>query len=164
MAFSISSALGLSAAWAQQQPQAQTQQPAAQSQAQPTPAQKNWKDRQEYDLVASIDKETDPTKKIALLDEWTAKYPTTDFKVDRLGRYMDAYKALNQPQKMLDTAQQILTVDASNLQALYWINLLAVSMNDMSPAKLDLAQTSANSLLAAADAYFTPEKRPASTP
>ncbi len=164
LAFSIASALGLFTASVKAQPQ----QPAAQAKAQPsqaqpstTPAQKSWKDRQEYDLVQSIDAATDPNKKLALLDQWTAKYPNTDFKTDRLLRYLDTYKALNQPQKMLDTAQQMLAVDPGNLQALYWINLLTVSMNDKTPAKLDLGQTSGNELLAAADAYFAPEKKPA---
>src|SRR5947209_3075940 len=54
-------------------------------QTQPAPGQaaqseKKWKDQAEYDLFASITKETDPNKKLTLLNSWKEKYSTTDFK------------------------------------------------------------------------------------
>ena len=42
------------------------------------PAQKNWKDRAEYDLYNAIVKEQDASKRLALLNSWKEKYPTSD--------------------------------------------------------------------------------------
>jgi len=142
-------AFGLGAAWGQAQPQAK---------------QPQWKDRAEYDLAQSIAKEPDPNKKLALLDQWKEKYPESDLKENRLETYLDTYQALNQPAKMLENAQLILALDPKNMKALYWTNLLVVSMNDTAPAKLELGEKAAQQLLAAANDFFAPEKKPAATP
>ena len=60
----------------QAQAAGQGQAAAGQSQA---GGQKNWKDRAEYDLYNSIAHETDPKKRLDLLNTWTEKYPKTDF-------------------------------------------------------------------------------------
>lgn len=160
----ISSALGL-VAWAQtdQQQPAQPQQPQQQA-AQPQQTQEKkpeWKDRAEYDLVQSIDKATDPNEKIKLLDQWREKYPNTDFKDNRIRMYLDAYRALNQPDKMLQTAQELTALDPKNPIGLYWICLLIPSMNRTAPADLDLAEKSAQSLLANLDDFYSAAKKPA---
>ena len=41
------------------------------------------KDQGEYDLTQAIQKETDPQKKLDLLNQWEQKYPTSDFKGQR---------------------------------------------------------------------------------
>lgn len=142
-------AIGLGAAWGQAQPQAK---------------QPQWKDRAEYDLAQSIAKETDPSKKLALLDQWKEKYPESDLRENRLETYLDTYQALNQPAKMLETAQTILGLNPKNMKALYWTNLLIVSMNDTAPAKLELGEKAAQQLLAAANDFFALDKKPAATP
>ena len=48
----------------------------------PAPA-KQWKDRGEYDLYDSITKEQDLAKRLALLNSWKQKYPTSDYSSDR---------------------------------------------------------------------------------
>ena len=68
---------------------------------------KDWKDRAEYDLYDAAAKQTDNTKKLELLNTWKAKYPTTDFNMERLGLYLLTYQALNQPDRVLETASEI---------------------------------------------------------
>jgi len=142
-------------------PQAQPAQ--SQSQTPPVTGQKRWKDRREYDLFQRSSRESDPRKKLDLLDEWNNKYPDSDFRVERLTFYLNTYKALNQPQQTMDSARKIVAIQPNNLEALYWICTLTVSMNDRAPDRLDLGRSSANALLAVADAYFVPANKPAAT-
>ncbi len=53
--------------------------------------QKTAKDQAEADLYNSAQKETDPVKKLTLLDQWTEKYPDTAFKQERNLFYVQAY-------------------------------------------------------------------------
>lgn len=163
LAVAAVSVLGLGSLWGQTQqpaqdnpqqtPQAQpAQQPAqpGQTAAQPqAPAQPKWKDRGEYDLVEAINKETDAKKKLALLDEWTKNYAATDFQETRLEMYMNAYRQLNDPTRMLEAAKKLLAEYPKNMSGEYWADLLIVSSNDTNPADLDLADRAAQGLLAA---------------
>lgn len=146
LAVAISSTLGLGAAWGQTQ------------QKQP-----NWKDRAEYDLVQAIEAEKDPNKKIELLNQWKEKYPTSDFKITRLEKFVTTYAAAANRQKALETAQEILTEDPKNTTAVYYINLLIVG-EQPTPENLALGEKSAQTLLGSLDEVFALEKKPASTP
>lgn len=124
VAVAISSFVGLGLAWAQAQPApAQPQQPSG----------PQWKDRAEYDLVQSIDKEADPKKKLDLLNSWKEKYPNSDFKIPRLLRFMATHQALNQPQQMYDTAKEILTEDPKNASAAFAVLLLTPTLGQNNP-------------------------------
>jgi tetratricopeptide (TPR) repeat protein len=57
-------------------------------------AQKTAKDQAESDVYTSIAKENDPAKKLALLDQWTQKYPDTAFKEERNLFYVQTYSTL----------------------------------------------------------------------
>jgi hypothetical protein len=46
------------------------------------------------DLFGATAKENDPAKKLALLDQWTAKYPETAFKQQRNLHYISGYSTL----------------------------------------------------------------------
>jgi tetratricopeptide (TPR) repeat protein len=148
LAVAISSTLGLGAAWGQ-----------AQQQKQP-----NWKDRAEYDLVQAIEAEKDPNKKIELLNQWKEKYPTSDFKITRLEKYVTTYAAAANRAKALETAQEILNEDPKNTTAVYYINLLIVTEPSPTPEKLALGEKAARGLLGSLDEVFAAEKRPAATP
>jgi tetratricopeptide (TPR) repeat protein len=89
--------------------------------AQDAPKGPQWKDTAEYDLVTSIGKEADPTKKIALLDTWKQKYPETEFKEMRLILYLQAYQAAQNTPKAVETAKELLTVNPRELNALYFL-------------------------------------------
>jgi hypothetical protein len=134
----------MASAWGQGSAWAQTQQPAAQAQKTP-----NWKDRAEYDLVQSALAEKDPQKRLDLLTQWKDKYPETDFKEMRVEAFLAAYQGLNQTDKVLATAKDLMDMDPKNVQALYWVALLTVSTQQTSPAGLDLGQKAANGLLTA---------------
>lgn len=56
--------------------------------------QKKVKDQAEFDLYSSIQKETDATKKLTLLDQWTEKYADTEFKQERNLFYAQTYAGL----------------------------------------------------------------------
>jgi tetratricopeptide (TPR) repeat protein len=111
-----------------------------------------WKDRAEYDIVQSINAEKNDAKRLELLDSWKQKYPGTDFKVLRLGHYLNTYKGLNNGAKMLETAKEMVTVDPKNLQGLYWASVLTISLANTAPDALDAGEKAANSLTANLDA------------
>ncbi len=117
----------------------------------PAPAakEKKVKDQGEYDLFNGVTKETDPSKKLALLTTWKEKYPDSDYKLERLQFILAAYQQLNQPAKMIDTAKEILAVDPKDIQALYWISTLTPTLGNTSPDALDLGEKAANGLLVA---------------
>ena len=56
--------------------------------------QKTAKDQAESDLYSSIASEKDPAKKLALLDQWTQKYPDTAFKEERNLFYVQTLSGL----------------------------------------------------------------------
>lgn len=87
-----------------------------------------WKDRAEYDLYNSIVKEQDNNKKLQLLDQWTEKYPDSKLKEARLLLYTQTYQALQQAQKMYDSALDLLEVNPKNIQGLYYITSLTTTM------------------------------------
>jgi hypothetical protein len=138
----------------------------AQGQAQPAAggaAQKNWKDRAEYDLYESITKEATPAKRLELLNQWKEKYAATEFKLERELLYLDTYQKLGQAPKILESARNIIGIDAQNLTALYWLAYLTTSMNDTSPAALDAGEKAGNALLGALPTAFAASKKPAGT-
>ncbi|MGC9972992.1 MAG: hypothetical protein ABSE56_20625 [Bryobacteraceae bacterium] len=141
----ISSGLGLGAAWGQT----------------PQPKKPEWKDRAEYDLEQSAEKEQDPKKKLDLLNQWKKDYPNTDFKMLRLDQYLATYRALQDAANSLDTAQEMLREDPKYINALFWTCLLVVSSKDGSPARLDIGEKAANTLVSNLDEFFAPDKKPA---
>ncbi len=132
MAVAVSSALTLALG----QAQAQQAQPAQSGQGQAAGPQ--WKDRAEYDLVQKIGQTQDGAAKLALLDEWTKKYPNTDFSVARMVQYLEAYRLLNQRDKMLETAKKIIAEDPKNLTAIYWTAII-VPAGNLAPADAEFA-------------------------
>jgi len=145
---------------------AQQAQGDAQAQAQPAAggaAQKNWKDRAEYDLYESITKEATPAKRLELLNQWNEKYPATEFKLERQLLFLDTYQKLGQAPKILESAKNIVAIDPNNLTALYWMAYLTTSLNNTTPEALDAGNKAGNALLAALPTAFAPAKKPAGT-
>ena len=125
--------------------------------------QPNWKDINEYNLVQEIGKEANPAKKLALLQSWKEKYPTTDFSVNRIGMYLMTYQQLGKAAEMLATAKELGTVAPDAIEGPYWITLLTISIGSEAPDALDAGEKAANTLLANLDKYFDPAKKPAGT-
>ncbi|MCS6952832.1 MAG: tetratricopeptide repeat protein [Bryobacterales bacterium] len=126
-------------------------------------AERQWKDRAEYDLYVAITKEADPNKKLQLLNEWRQKYPQTAFAKERLQLFLFTYQALNQPAQMVEAAQEILALDPKDFQALYWMTLLTPTLGKATPDVLSNGEKAAKGLLGALDETFALEKKPAAT-
>ena len=92
------------------------------------------KDQGEYDILTAAQKETDPTKKLALLKQWADKYPDSDFKTDRM-----------------------LAVMQANNQ----IAAGALGVAKPTPDQLTAAQTAAQALLDNLQTAFASEAKPA---
>jgi len=166
----VASALSV-AGWSQaaqgqapQTPQGQT--PAGQAaQGQTAQPAKQYKEG-EYEAYNAVVKETDPKKKLALLDAWKQKYPQTDYKKDRLLHYLDTYKNLNQADKMLGTAKEIIAEDPKDFTALYWIATIVPTLPKAgeNPEYVELAAKASRGLLDNMEETLGDAKRPASTP
>jgi tetratricopeptide (TPR) repeat protein len=146
------------------------QAPAA-SQTPATPAgaggtERQWTDRAEYDLYNAITTATDPNVRLQKLNEWKEKYPKTNFDKERRTLSITTYAALNQPQKVIDAAKDMLQLDPADFTALYYITLVTPQLYSQTaapPDALDQAQKAANSLLnGGLDKQFAPDKKPAS--
>jgi hypothetical protein len=95
-------------------------------------AQKNWKDRAEYDLFVALQQaiqSNDGAKALSLLKEWTEKYPESDYADTRPAFELNAYKAANDPKGMIAAADKILAANANDLTANYWVCTLTLANN-----------------------------------
>jgi len=127
------------------------------------PAQKNWKDRAEYDLYNAIVKEQDAGKRLALLNSWKEKYPTSDYADARLQIYVTTYAALNQPEKVIATGNEVLQSDPKNLTVLYMMAQNVLGMTKPTADDLAAGEKAASGLLSNIDSFFDPSKKPATT-
>jgi len=91
----------------------------AQAQAPATGPQ--WKDTAEYDLFQQIQKATAPAARLPLLDSWKEKYPDSAFKMQRLILYLTTYQQVGQTPKAVESAKEILTIDAKEPNALFFL-------------------------------------------
>ncbi|MCW5979470.1 MAG: hypothetical protein KIT09_15440 [Bryobacteraceae bacterium] len=110
-------------------------------------AAKNWKDRAEYDLFEAARTATDANKKLEALNAWAQKYPSSDYEEERLLMLTQAYQELGQAAKMYESAEGLLKKNPKNVQGLYYLTSLTVSMADTSPQKLDAGERHAKALL-----------------
>jgi tetratricopeptide (TPR) repeat protein len=124
-------------------------------------SQPQWKDRAEYDLYDSILKAQDNNTKLGLLQSWEQKYPQTDYKEARHQLIVQTYQALGKGKEMMEAAKKMATDHPKSFFALYWINLLTVSLNDTSPAALSDGEKYAKAFLGIMDETFNPSKRKA---
>ncbi len=123
--------------------------------------QPQWKDRAEYDLYDSILKAQDNNTKLGLLLSWEQKYPQTDYKEARQQLVVQTYQALGKGKEMMEAAKKMAVDSPKSFFALYWINLLTVSLNDTSPAALADGEKYAKAFLGIMDETFDPSKRKA---
>ena len=89
----------------------------------PNPQEKNYKDAAEYDVITKVYGEADPAKKLALLDEWTEKYPETDYHVERARFYLDSYQKTSQTAQAVQAAKTLLTKLPDDFTSHYIITL-----------------------------------------
>lgn len=120
-----------------------------------------WKDRAEYDLVDSIQKEQNAKTKLGLLNSWKEKYPASEFKELRHSQYVQAYQGLGDGKGMKQAAKDWVADNPKAFLGLYWLNLLTISLNDNSPASLDDGAKAGEGLLGVLDETFDPSKKQA---
>jgi hypothetical protein len=121
--------------------------PFAHAQGAAAQPQKKVKDQGEYELYNNVNKETDPAKKLQYLNQWVEKYPDSDYQEEQL-RY---YDQLNQPAKVMELGQKILTKDPKSLTALTLMSQDIQKLPNPSPDQLMAAQHAAQSLLSNMD-------------
>ena len=116
--------------------------------AQTPPKTKQVKDQAEYDLYKSATTTPDAAKRLPILNTWKEKYPESDFKEERLLVYLTTYQAMNQPAKMVETAQEILALNPKEAHALLALTLLTATYpNPPTADSLALGEKAAAGLL-----------------
>jgi hypothetical protein len=116
---------------------AQSQQP---SQAQPQ--KKEIKDPAEYNAYVGAVQQQDVNAKISGLEAFLTQYPNSVMKQDALELLMGSYQQAGNQQKMMDTAQKLLTADPNNVRALALVSytLRTRAQGGASTAQQDLVQ------------------------
>jgi tetratricopeptide (TPR) repeat protein len=120
----------------------------------PPPA---WKDG-EYPLYDAATKQTDNAKKIDALKAWEQKFPDSNYKSTRLALFLVTYKALNQFDKVLETGNEILTLDPKSILALWEMTAAIQRLEKATPEQLSLGEKAAQTLATKFD-----DLRPAAT-
>jgi len=136
-------------------------QDAAQTQAQP--AQPQWKDRAEYDLVQAITTEQNPAKKIELLKSWKEKYPTSAFAGMRNDLFIQTYIAARQPEMVMKAGADALQANPHDFTAMFLVSQYMQFLPKPTPDDLATGEKAANGILSDESTVFDPSKKPAST-
>ena len=166
----LASPMGISVAMAQDAQAPAGQQSAGQSGAaggQAPAKQKNYKDRAEYDLFSKITQTQDPKQRLELLNTWQDKYPTSDFKHDRLLYFVRTLGQLAQSdpqarQQLLDKCKELLQEDPKSFEANYFIVLWGPTVGGTSPQPdlLTQIQNAAQGVVSGAEENFSAAKKP----
>ena len=128
----------------------------------PKPKQKVAKTAEEANLINSALKETDAAKRLTLLDTWKSKYAQTDFEDNRELMYMATYDQLKRPKDAIAMAEQILSHDPDNFEALRTILADWATVNGGKPDDTVMASAEkvANHFINDADAIFAEKNKP----
>lgn len=122
--------------------------------------QPQWKDRAEYDMEDAAAKDTNPTTRLQKLDQWKAKYPTTDFSTLRLELYLATYNQLNRPKDAFATAKELLAADPNNIRALSALIYSVFFLSPPSPDDLSTAEKASHQVLDNLETLFAADKKP----
>ena len=123
---------------------------------------KQLKDQAEHDLYnQALQPSADPARQIQSLDNWTQRYPNSEYKDDRVYMYMQAYSKLKPPeaakvvqlggQLISRNLQTVFTGDSSKLvimNVLFLVAWNAAAIPEPSANELALGQKSAQDLIA----------------
>ena len=120
----------------------------------PNPQEKNYKDRAEYDVITKVYGEADPAAKLALLDEWTEKYPETDYHVERASFYLDSYQKTGQTEQAVEAAKTLLTKVPDSFTAHYVITLSTPYLGKADEQTVSDGIDAANAVLKLVDQQF----------
>jgi hypothetical protein len=127
--------------------------------AQPAAGASRWTDRGEYDLALTIRAEAAPRKRLALLDQWKARYPKTELQEVRQELYLSAWQSLGDSPGMLAVAREMVSGATDNLVGLYWYTLLLPEAKEAPADVLGAGEKAARRLLAAASSEALQKRR-----
>ena len=133
------------------------------------PIKKQLKDQAEHDLYNRALNAEDPAREIEALEQWTQRYPASDYRDDRLYLFMQAYNKLDQPERVLDYGARLIARGLPSvfntsenglaiLNVLFLIVRSTASLPSPTEAQVSLGQRAARDLL-----EFTATYRPANT-
>lgn len=113
-------------------------------QAKPEP---QWKDNAEFEMYNAAQNAKDAKQKLAALDAWKQKYPDTNYKMQRLALYLNAYQQLNDFPKLIETLDAVLALNPKDLQVMNGIMFYAMQSDKPDAAGVDRAQKVAHAAL-----------------
>jgi hypothetical protein len=116
----------------------------------PTLAQKRIADQREYELYQQTGAEREPIRRLAILLEWEAAYPTTDFQRERLLWFAISYKESGQATNAFTRAMQLLKLDSKDIEGLYMIATIAPTLEAPSLDQVRATEDAANNILSRA--------------
>ena len=126
-------------------------------------AQKNWKDRAEYDLYTEITKDMSPAgaaARLPNLDKWKTSYAQSEYADVRQKIYLVTYQQQNKHREAFDLANEILKTDPNDQTSLQEILGFVRALMPATKADLESADKAARYVLANADAVYGPAKKP----
>ncbi len=138
----------------------------------PAPAQKNWKDRAEYDLYDAITKDNAPASRLQNLEKWKSQYPQSEYADVRLKIYLVTYQQMMNHRAAFDTATEILKSDPNDLTSLteivgYGLTLVPAdpkaTLTPQNKSDLDTVEKTAHYVEANLDKIYAPDKKPQGT-
>ncbi len=121
------------------------------------------------DVVKLVEKRAFP-EALILLDNWSYRFPDSDFQADRLYYYIVAYDGMGKPSQTVAQATHLLASNAQNsledprqlILALYLTSLNIQSLPHPTREEYSTGQTAARNLLEFVPVYCTPQNKPAS--
>lgn len=135
-------------------------------------AQKQWKDRAEYDLYEAITKDNTPASRLQNLEKWKSGYPQSEYADVRLKIYLVTYQQMNNHRAAFDTASEILKTEPNDMQSLtehvgYIRSLIPSAANAQlsaqNKADLETAEKTSRYILANLDTVYAADKKPQGT-
>jgi len=109
--------------------------------------EKKVKDQAEFDLIQAVQKEPDAKKRVDLIQQWKDKYPTSDYKSERLQALIATQQAAGNAAGMRDAAMELIKEDPKNVAGYASVNALTLSMGDKSDSALANSEKSAQASL-----------------
>jgi len=134
------------------------------------PAGPQFKDNAEFQLADGANKENDPAKRLALLQQWKDKYPATEWVDTRQDMFLVTYSQLGQSdaanpkwaRQEFDQALDILKTRPNHVRAIYATVTRVLAIKPApTPADLDIAEKNANLILDSPDTVFAAANKPA---
>ena len=120
----------------------------------PNQEKKEYKDAAEYDIIVKVFGEADPSKKLALLDEWTQKYPETDYHLERSQFYLDSYQKVGKTVEAVRAAKELLGKVPGDFTANYAITLFSPYLGKADGEFIADASKAAGEVLSAVPTQF----------